>query len=69
MQVKTVPLSHEVIDKKGIALYMLGRYNETIDWYSSARPKSSEAWYSYGMALKAMHLESQAEYAFDQTKK
>jgi len=55
----------EATDKIGISLYRLNRYNDTIDWFTSVSPKSSEAWNSYGSALKAMKLEEQAEYAFD----
>jgi len=55
----------EATDKIGISLYRLNRYNDTIDWFTSVSPKSSEAWNSYGSALKAMNLEDQAEYAFD----
>lgn len=55
----------EATDKIGISLYRLNRYNDTIDWFTSVSPKSSEAWNSYGSALKAMNLEGQAEYAFD----
>jgi hypothetical protein len=55
----------EATDKIGISLYRLNRYNDTIDWFTSVSPKSSEAWNSYGSALKAMNLEAQAEYAFD----
>ena len=55
----------EATDKIGISLYRLNRYNDTIDWFTSVSPKSSEAWNSYGSALKAMNLEEQAEYAFD----
>ena len=58
--------NQEASDKIGISLYRLSRYNDTIDWFSSARPKSSEAWNSYGLALRAMNLEAQAEYAFNQ---
>ena len=55
----------EATDKIGISLCQLNRYNDTIDWFTSVSPKSSEAWNSYGSALKAMNLEGQAEYAFD----
>lgn len=55
-----------IVDNKGIALYKLGRYNETMDWFDLHNPESSYALDIYGQLLESMGFESQAEYAFDQ---
>jgi tetratricopeptide (TPR) repeat protein len=59
----------EVIDNKGIALYKLGKYNETYEWFTWNRPRTSRAWYIHGKILDSMGLDAEAEYAFDKAAK
>lgn len=60
--------TYEIRDKTGIALYKLGRYEDAINWFASlpiGSSDSSDAWYSYAMALNGTGRFQQAEYALD----
>ena len=54
----------EVIDNMGIALYKLGKYNESLDWFDRKHPRSSQTWNIYGQLLKSKNFTDEAEYAF-----
>jgi tetratricopeptide (TPR) repeat protein len=55
-----------VIENTGVALYKLGRTNESLAWFDRHNPRSSTTWEIYGNLLKSMNLNDEAEYAFDQ---
>lgn len=58
----------EVVDNTGMALYKLGRYNETLDWFDINKPRSSQTWNIYGQLLESKNFMEEAEYAFSEAK-
>lgn len=63
--------SAELVDK-GEVLYLLGRYNESIESFNKSielNPKLEDTWIDMSLALRALHRDSEADAALAKSAK